>query len=162
MKDWFLSRTPRERGILMAGAAAVSLLLMYVAAWEPLSSDLTRSRELVAAKRATLQQMQRSAARVEAMRNQGAARTPAGTSQSLLSLIDTSAREFHLQSFVRRVEPVGTDRARLWLERAPFDALVQWLASLQAQYGVSVGELVASRQEPGMVEARLTLKQGAP
>lgn len=157
-----MSRTPRERGILIAGAAALALLLIYAAVWEPLSSNLTRSRQLAADKQAALHQMQRSAARVQAMRSQGTARAGAGTSQSLLSLIDTSAREFQLQPFMRRVEPLGTDRARLWLERAPFDALVQWLASLQAQYGVSVGELVASRQEPGMVEARLTLTQGAP
>src|SRR5690606_42019555 len=44
MKDWFLSRAPRERVVLAAGAVIAAALILWRFVWMPLSSGAAELR----------------------------------------------------------------------------------------------------------------------
>jgi type II secretory pathway component PulM len=81
--------------------------------------------------------------------------------ESLVVLVDRTARESGLGSSIRDQSPAGQNGLQLRLEGAPFDLLMAWLASLQQQYGVRVdGAIIGATSAPGLVNANLTLAHG--
>ena len=94
----------------------------------------------------------------------GAARpAPSLSRQSLLSTIDTTVREARLKEAVKRIEPDGPARVRVWLEQVEFDRLLPWLGELEQRHSVQVIDLRTDRRgPPGRVDARLTFGRGGP
>ncbi|NGZ06404.1 MAG: type II secretion system protein M [Magnetococcales bacterium] len=85
-----------------------------------------------------------------------ASRAPSG--ESLLALADRTAKEKGLGGALRRVEPDGAGRVRMWFEKAPFAGVMAWLSELEGQRSVRVENLVVDREEqPGQVRVRLVL-----
>jgi type II secretory pathway component PulM len=78
---------------------------------------------------------------------------------SLVVLVDRTAREAGLGTSLRDQSPDGNNGLRLRIEGASFDALVTWLANLQQQYGVSIESATVGAAAPGLVNATLSLKQ---
>jgi general secretion pathway protein M len=87
----------------------------------------------------------------------GAARSSGG--ESLVVLVDRTAREAGLGTSLRDQSPDGNSGLRLRIEGASFDTLVTWLASLQQQHGVSIEAANIDAAAPGLVNATLSLKQ---
>jgi len=81
--------------------------------------------------------------------------------ESLVVLVDRTARESGIGASIRDQSPAGQSGLQLRLEGAPFDALVAWLASLQQQHGVTVdAATIGAANAPGLVNASLTLAHG--
>lgn len=59
---------------------------------------------------------------------------------------------------LNRIEPEGEGKVRVWLEKADFNAVARWLATLAAQ-GVRVEEAQVEKQAEGGVSARLALSR---
>jgi type II secretory pathway component PulM len=82
-----------------------------------------------------------------------------GSGESLVVLVDRTARAAGLGSALRGQSPDGEQGQRLRFEAAPFDALLAWLANLEQQFGVRIE--VASfdaGSAPGLVNASLTVR----
>jgi general secretion pathway protein M len=109
----------------------------------------------VAQKTADLAWMQASAP--QAMAAAGVAQAGGG-GESLVVLVDRTAREAGLGTSLRDQSPDGNDGLRLQIEGASFDTLVTWLANLQQQYGVSIESATIGAASPGLVNATLSLK----
>jgi general secretion pathway protein M len=76
----------------------------------------------------------------------------------LLTLVDRTAKQNELSKYIQRLKPQDNDSVQLWLEKAPFDGLVLWLALLVRQYGIGLDSISIDRDEAsGLVDARLTL-----
>lgn len=146
----------RERLVLAVGGAVLALVVLFLGIWEPLAAARhQREVELRAARALAVQLEQLAAAAPRA----GAA--PAGAGQSLLAVVDQSAKASALNKPPTRLQPDGDNAVRLWLEDVPFDALVRWLGELHARYGVRVEAAEVERESgPGLVNARLTLMRG--
>ena len=158
-KTWYLQLQTREQRMLAAGAAALVLLLLYALVWRPLTTRQQTLRVTVKEQQATAQWMQQAAREVAQLRagRPNAGKVPAG--QSLLALVDQSAKNSQLGPAMKRVEPEGQTGVRVWFEQANFDDLVVWLEALQRDYGVHVTTLVVERQEAvGQVNARVGLE----
>jgi general secretion pathway protein M len=85
-----------------------------------------------------------------------------GSGESLVGLVDRTAREAGLGAAVRDQSPNGDNGLRLRLEGAQFDVMIAWLASLQQQHGVTVDSAnIDAATAPGLVNASLTLAHGA-
>ncbi|HRX91000.1 MAG TPA: type II secretion system protein GspM, partial [Steroidobacteraceae bacterium] len=81
------------------------------------------------------------------------------TTESLVVLIDRSARESGLGASLSSTQPNGDKSLRLRLDRASFDLLVGWLARLSEQHGVRVESAeIEGGGEPGIVNAGLVLR----
>ena len=58
---------------------------------------------------------------------------------------------------MKRVQPDGTNKARVWLENANFDVVIGWLEELERRYGVTVETVTFEKQqEAGLVDARIS------
>ncbi|HTV80150.1 MAG TPA: type II secretion system protein M [Steroidobacteraceae bacterium] len=152
---WFRAQTPRDQRVALIGAIVVVLFLVG-AIFIPLDGSVARASARVQHKAADLAWMRAVAPQLAAA---GSA-TPTPTSQrSLLVVIDSSARESGLGSALHSTEPSGPGMLRVRLDRAPFDALVNWLARLSAQNGIHVeSATIDAAGPPGMVNAGLVLR----
>jgi len=108
-------------------------------------------------KTADLVWMRSMAPQVAAARNSG---STTSSNESLVVLIDRTARQAGLGSSLRDQSPNGQHSLRLRLESASFDSLVAWLALLQQQHGVAVETAnVDVGSAPGLVNASVTVGQ---
>lgn len=162
MKAWFMQLAPRERRMVMAGAALLIIFLVYLLVWDPLikhRQELQRTVKEQKALVAWMQQASQEAEQLRAAKGGPVGKVPAG--QSLLAVVDQSAKNSGLGTAMKRVEPEGQDTTRVWFEQAKFDELMAWLDSIQRDFGIAVSSIVLERQEqPGLINARVTL-QGA-
>jgi type II secretory pathway component PulM len=79
--------------------------------------------------------------------------------ESLIVIVDQSARESGLGSSLAGSQPSGAGNLSVQLQKAPFDSLVGWLARLSQQNGVQIeSATIDSAGEPGLVDASLVLK----
>ena len=82
--------------------------------------------------------------------------------QSLLALVDQTARRSGLHDALRRVEPDKDSSVRVWFEGVAFDDMVRWLSDLTRNDGVGVDVVTVEKQpRSGIVNARLVLTGGA-
>ena len=83
------------------------------------------------------------------------------STESLVVLIDSTARESGLGKSLTSSQPTGEHGLRIHLDKVPFDAMVAWLARLAQQHGVHVESAeIESAGETGVVNAGLVLKAG--
>jgi general secretion pathway protein M len=162
MKSWFAALSPRDRKVLIGGMVALSVILLYFLAWEPLHKKVDdlrisqqQQRELVVWMRGAAREAQQLQAAA------GRAARPAG-GQSLLATIDATAQAGKLGESLSRVQPEPGGSARVWLDRVPFDQLVEWLEVLEQRHGIYVQTAsIEPKPEPGLVDARLVLQGSA-
>jgi general secretion pathway protein M len=157
MREWFDNLAERDRRIVTIGAIAVPIILI-AAVLLYLNRTIAESRMRVANKQADLAFIQEAAPQlVGASPMTGSAVTP----ESLVVFIDSSARESGLGKSLTNSQPTGDKGLRIRLDRAPFDALVAWLARLSQQHGVRVESAeIEYAGEAGIVNAGLVLKAG--
>ena len=163
MKAWFAALAPRERVMVIAAGAVLSLGLVYVVLWEGLAGGVDRLEQSVQEQRVLKQWMEQAAVQAQRLRGASAGGPAAGAgASSLLSVADETVRAANLGPAVKRMEPEGETVVRVVLEQAAFDDMVLWLGVLQRSHGVSVADLSVDRQaQPGRVNARLTLNRSA-
>jgi general secretion pathway protein M len=155
VRDWLDSLSARERNLVYAAGALVSVALLYLVLVLPVQTSGNRMASRVGQKTADLAWMRAQAP--QAMAAAGAARSSGG--ESLVVLVDRTAREAGLGTSLRDQSPDGNSGLRLRIEGASFDTLVTWLASLQQQHGVSIEAASIDAAAPGLVNATLSLKQ---
>ncbi len=159
MQYWTQLRS-RERAMLIAATVVVVFALFYLMVWEPVvkrNAELTRS---VQDQRALAVWMRQSAVQVKKLQASTTARPASG--QSLLTVIDTTAKMGGLTSTLKRVEPEGSTRVRVWLEQATFDDVSRWVELLQRDFRVRLDTAVIDREAaPGKVTARLVFEEAA-
>jgi general secretion pathway protein M len=148
----------RERLVLMGGMAALCLILGYTIFVAPFYSSLATYRREIPVKEEELAWM-RTAAREVSKASASRAGDGQDRSQSILSVIDGSARDLGLSRTLKRVEPAGGNEVRVWMEDVSFDEVIRWLANLGVSSAIEVSELVVepSRNGQGLVNARMTL-----
>lgn len=163
MKAWFNGLEANERRILLAGGGLLVIIFLYVGIWEPLNNKVETLRVSAAEQESLLAWMRSAAQEVKQLRgSSGAQRVKPASGQSLLSLVDRTAKSGRLGPALKRVQPDGEAKVRVWLEAASFDDLVRWLATLETRHGVHVESSVfQTLEEPGRVDARLVFSAGA-
>lgn len=158
MRDWFESLAPRERTLVLGGGVLLILILFWALVLQPLSSRVGQLSERVESKRSTLSWMSVAATEIAAA---GEIAAGAGDpDQSLVVVIDRTARQSGLGQSITRNQPVGEDGIRVRMEGAPFDTVVDWLGQLQSGYGLSLESATFERASAnGTVTASITLRQ---
>lgn len=156
MQAWYSALAERERRFVNLGAIGVVLLLI-IGVVMPLNAKISQTRQRVETKQADLAFIQGVLPQLAAA---GAAVNVA-TPESLVVLIDSSARESGLGKALTNSQPTPDKGLRIRLDRAPFDAMVAWLARLSQQHGVRVESAeIETAGETGLVNAGLVLKAG--
>jgi type II secretory pathway component PulM len=152
--DYLATRSERERRMLLAGAIALVLILVF-AIIVPLDRSVAHAKTRLTQKRADLAFMQGVAPEIS---NSSA---PSSSSESLILIVDRSAREAGLQKSLAGSEPGGQNSLSVRLEKAPFDKLVTWLGRIAVQNGVVVDSATIEKTgAPGEVNAAIVLHSG--
>ena len=149
----------RERYLVGGAGVFLTIIILYAAIWDPIVGGAQRAELLLQKKQADLIWMQQSAAEVRALRQGSPGAGQQRTGQSLLGLIESTARQSKLSTGIQQVQPDGQNKVRLKLDNIPFDELLTWLDDLAYKYGVQVSEFSVERKpEAGRVDARLVLE----
>ena len=154
MREWYENLADREkRFVLIGGVGALVLLLLGVVL--PLNRNITQAQHRVTTKQADL-------AYIQSVTPELASAGPMGnTGESLVVLVDGSARESGLGKSLSNSQPTGDGGLRVRLEHVPFDGMVAWLARLAQQHGVRVESAeIETAGAAGLVNAGLVLKGG--
>ena len=147
------SLSARDRRTLLIGGIIAAILFVFVVIL-PLDRSVSNLHAEVAKKQADLVWMRSAAPEIAAA---GPVRSPSG--ESLIVIVDQSARESGLGGSLAGSQPSGRGSLSVQLEKAPFDALVGWLARLSQQDGVQIeSATIDSAGQPGTVNASLILK----
>ncbi len=158
MIEWFKARSRREQLLLVTGSGIVLLAVLWLLVWDPLSQRLGEYQARVAHQQSVLLQLQQLAAEAEQLGTLSNT-TAVRNDQSLLSLADRTVRAAGLAGALRRIEPDGEQRVRLWLQQAPFDPLVTWLQSLAGDHGIQVyAANIDPGESTGLVVVDITLE----
>ena len=163
MKNWWNSVSEREHWLVGGGTVLAAMLLIYALLWQPFHKQLQGLRQAVAAQRQELAWMRQAA--VEVKRLSAAESSPMprrGEQQSLLTLVDQTARTAGLGAAIKRIEPQGNDKLRVQFEQVSFDQLIRWLGSMEQEYRVTLVNATVDRQlETGRIDVRLVLQGSA-
>jgi len=147
----------RQRRLLAGTGVFLLALLIYVQAWEPLVEARTLARERVAQQQMVLDWLEAVAPVAGQWRARRAGRRGLGD-QTLLGVVDATARESGLAGALSRIEPVGDDRVRVWLDGAPFETTLGWLQQLALRHPVEFSQFSAERSAvEGQVNVRVSL-----
>lgn len=162
MRNWWNQLSSRERRLVGGGGVLTLTLLLYALIWQPFQNTLQRLRQTVAEQRADLAWMRQAA--LEAKRLRNAQDKPSSSPsqdarRSLLIVVDQTARSAGLGTALKRVEPQGEDKVRVWLEQVDFDQLIGWLDTLRREQAIRTANAVIERQAGGSVDARLILQE---
>jgi len=147
---------PRERRMVLFGAVA-ALLLIIVATVLPLQRSVAAIQQRVERKRDDLQWLRSMAPQLTGLQ----VSAPPPLRESLVVLVDRTARESGLAKSLVGSQPSGDGGLNVRLEKMPFDSLIAWLAQLNERYGVRVDSAtVDAANEKGTVTATLILHAG--
>jgi general secretion pathway protein M len=154
MKLSFDTMSEREQRLVKIGGIAIVLILIF-GVLIPLDSSVSKARARITKKQADLVWM-RSVAPVLAA--SGPVRN-GGSGESLIVIVDRSARESGLEKALAGSEPNGPGGIQVRMEKAPFDAIVGWLSRLSQQNGIGVdGASIDTAGAPGIVNAAIVLR----
>jgi len=157
MKAWYANLAPRERLFVSLGAVAV-VAIMLLAILLPLSSKVTATRKRIEVKQNDLAFIQNA---LPQLQSAGPGGGGIANGESLVVLIDSSARESGLGKSLASSQPMPDKGLRIRLDHVAFDALVAWLARLSQSHGVRVESAeIEGTGEVGLVNAGLVLKAG--
>lgn len=158
LQQRYAALEPRERRIVLIGGAVLLVVVYFLAVWEPLSSARAAAADRIASERSLAMRLARAEAELGQRPDQSRAAPDAGRTRSLLAVVDQTGKAAGLGNGIRRVQPDGDDRVRVWLEDVPFDNTIRWLDRLQRREGLTVETAdISADSKPGTVEARLGL-----
>ncbi len=147
------SLSERDRRTLKIGGVVAALLLVYVII--QLDSSVSSAHKRIVKKQADLTWMR---ANGPELAQTVAVHGAPGEQQSLLVIVDRSARESGLASSLAGSDPAGPGGLSVRLQKAPFDTIVPWLYRLSQQNGIRVDTAsIESAGSPGIVNASIVL-----
>ncbi|HXC58429.1 MAG TPA: type II secretion system protein M [Steroidobacteraceae bacterium] len=156
LKAWYERQSERDQRVLRWGGVIV-VILVILGVLVPLQRGLVTARSHLAEQQADLVWM-RSMAPALAAAGPGPAATP--TNESLVVLIDRTARESGLAQALTGSQPSGNGAMRVQLENADFNLLIGWLSRLGSQLGVRVENAsVTANGSAGVVNATILLQR---
>jgi type II secretory pathway component PulM len=154
--DWYSRQSERDQRVLRWGglaAGAIVLLLVLL----PLQRSLFAARARVAQQQADLAWMNQMAPTLAAA-GPGPAAAPTG--ESLVVLIDRSARESGLAQALTGSQPAANGAMTVRMENADFNLLIGWMARLVAQHDLRVESAsITGNGSAGVVNASVQLHQ---
>jgi general secretion pathway protein M len=157
LKEWFSSLQPRERAIVVIGGVVVLIVAVYMLALAPFYAAVNARAQRVAQKEGDLAWMRSVGGEVMAL-SASSPTSAAPTNESLVVLIDRTARECGLGAALTGQTPNGDNGIRVRLEQAEFDKLVVCLGSQQQAHSVNIESANIDRTgKPGFVNASLVL-----
>lgn len=154
MRDWFNAQTQRDQLAIMALAAAVVLYGLLSFALIPASE--ARS-QMAANNTAAIAQLSRVEVKVSQLLDLRE-NNESGQSQNLSSTLSAAAQNAGLT--VKRLQPNSRGEVQVRFESVEFDALLQWLQTVEGNEGLRIVDAsVSDAGRSGGVNATLRVRE---
>ena len=154
MREWFNAQTQRDQIALIALAGAVTLYSLLTFALLPASE--ARS-QMAANNTAATAQLGRVEAKVSQLLDLRA-NSESGQSQNLSSTLSAAAQNAGLT--VKRLQPNSRGEVQVRFESVEFDALLQWLQTIEGNEGLRIVDAsVSDAGRSGGVNATLRVRE---
>jgi type II secretory pathway component PulM len=155
--DWYSRQSERDQRVLRWGGIAVGIIVLVLVLL-PLQRNLSQVRARVVQQQADLAWMRQMAPTLAAAGPGPAVAAPAG--ESLVVLIDRSARESGLAQALTGSQPAGNGGMTVRMESADFNLLIGWMSRLVAQHDLRVESAsITGNGTAGVVNASVQLHQ---
>ncbi len=153
MKAWFSQLNEREQQLVVVGGILGVCVIVFVLYSDYVSPFFKNSRtgsQQLQQMQADLDWLRQAAMQAKQLKPQSSLKSNRGN-QSLFALVDSSSKQAQLSQAVKRVEPEGEKRVRIWLENAKFDDAINWLSLLHSRYQINVEKITIDAVAPGQV-----------
>ena len=153
---------PRERWMVGGGGLFAVLLLSHQLVWQPWQNAIDYMEESVVNHRINLVWMQQQAEQLQSGNVQITRSAVRGQDQSLMAVIEQTSRAAGVRDSIQQLLPrENNTQVSVVLEQTSFNKWVTWADTLQNQYGVTIIQLDAEREEkPDQAEIRVTFSRG--
>ncbi len=159
LRQFWAARSLRERNALLAGGAALGLLLLYLILIEPAASGVARLHRMLPQARSQAVQLEAVLAESKSLRKLA----PAATSAigDVRALVDSSVESAGLKAAHGATQAAG--ELRLRFVEAPYARWAIWLASAERTLGVhAVAVQARAGATAGNADIDLTLRLPRP
>lgn len=161
IREWLLSRDPRERILILICAALLALFLVHAVVWSPLVNGYKSTKNELHKLRKDIVWM-RSAAKVLISNARHMPRTVTTSQGSLPTIVDRSARTTGIINVIKRVEP-RKNKVQVILQQARFANLLRWIEILHLRHKLNIDQISINRsQQAGFVNVRIVLSRSKP
>jgi general secretion pathway protein M len=152
----YWSLPPRDRVLINVMAVTVVLVLLWLLVVAPAQRMRGEAAAKLSGQQSTLQWVKDNESRAQAIAGTTSS-APRKSGQSLMTTVTASSTQMGLS--LKRYEPEGQEKLRVWLENQSFNKTIQWLESLQRQHGMSVVNVaIDAASQPGLVNAKIVLR----
>ena len=149
--------SPRDRIMLNVMIIFLVVVIGYFALLKPSMDSVSKAQVTLKGKQELLQWMKSNEHLAKSSKKSGNSAKGRKPGQSLLALINQTSGQFQVP--LKRYEPDGADKLRVWVEDVSFNGLIRWLNSLQDSHNVSVLNIsIDSQKEEGIINAKVVLK----
>ncbi len=159
LKKYWADLQPRERLILSWGGVIVAAIMLYAFFFQPLYRSLSAMESSLPELRSNLVWMRQTDQLLENGGLAGARQVVDGASESLLSVIESTARRAKIRKSIQQMVPVkGNAEVRVILEDADFNEWLRWVDILYKQNAVDIRQVTAERDDDkqNIAEIRVT------
>lgn len=153
--DWYARQSERDQRVLRWGGIVAGVIIL-AGILLPLQRNLSQARARVAQQQTDLAWMRQMAPTLAAAGPGPAAAAPPG--ESLVVLIDRSARESGLAQALTGSQPGANGAMTVRMENADFNLLIGWMSRLVAQHDLRVeAASITGNGDAGVVNASVQL-----
>lgn len=153
MRDWFASQTPRDQMAVMLLASFLLLFSIVQFMLIPAGDARQQMAKNNEAASAQLSRVEMKVSRLLALRESG----NTGQSQNLSSTLSAAAQNAGLT--VKRLQPNSRGEVQVRFEGVDFDALLQWLQTVEGNEGLRIVDAsVSDAGRAGGVNATLRVR----
>jgi type II secretory pathway component PulM len=157
MMERFRQLAPREQMILGAGAALAFLIVGWSFIWTPLVNTVDELRESVGDQSRLMVDLKRAASLPSS-----ASAVAGGGADELPLIVEQTARPLGIaSSFTTARSEAGNASYRVSFQNTSYALLIDWLVTLDRDYGVRAGEvrLQPGTHGPGFVNGAVMLSR---
>ena len=159
IKKYWAELQSREKMVLGMGGIIVSIILVYALLLQPLYRAINHMETALPGIRSNLVWMRQTDALLNSGGNLPVKNNSEGSKDSLLSVIESTARKVGIRKAIQQMAPVkNNNEVRVVLEEADFNQWLRWVDTLYKRYDVDIRQVTAERDEdqPNVAEIRIT------
>ncbi len=149
---WYSGLASRDQLMVKGLSAIIMIALLFVWIWQPSVDAKQKANQRFQSELSFHNKLKENAF----LFNSGKAINQSSTGGSILSIVNNSAKAKNI--VLKRFEPEGQDGLRVWLDRANFNSVIDWLETLESQKGISIEQISIDKVTPGLVNLRAVLK----
>lgn len=153
----------REQLALLILSLFLGVFFFYILIWAPLNDSIEKSKKSYQTEQELFSWMTSQQDNVLASRKL-ANKTPSNQNASLLSQVNNTASDFSL--LLKRYEPDGENKLRVWLEGVSFDSVILWMNHLSTKNGLLISSISidadqerSGRSRSGLVNVKIVFER---